>query len=318
MGRRFRSDGQGVSAIEEMSATAAPSAAPLTDMMLVMDVADTIRHDPGLAADVVALRGIYARLGIGITDEIVVEGIAAYHGDRFAYVPPKAGLGTALAGLYVHRRSWLPAATAIGLILVIGLGGYFLVYRPLRHSQVQQARLELAQTLPNEMDSLYETIHEETKVQQAETEAVAIRDRGKTAAQKGDRAGAEAAVADLIGIRDTIRQDYQLDVVDRPGVKWGFWTFPEDNTEATNYYLVVEAIGQDNAPLTLPIHDEQTGKTDNVAMWGLRVPEEVYRAVEADKTDDGKIQRPVMGVKQFGFLEPDYVVQVLGGTVTRW
>jgi len=287
-------------------------------MMLVMDVADTVRHDPQLAADVAALRGIYAAQGIGISDEIAAEGIAAYHSDRFAYVPPKAGVSAGLAHLYVRRQRWLPAVTAIGLILVIGLGGYFLVYRPLRLSQMQQAQVELAQTLPNEMDSLYETIHEETKVQQAENEAVAIRDRGKAAAQKGNRAGAEAAVADLIGIRDTIRQDYQLDVVDRPGVKWGFWTFPEDNTEATNYYLVVEAIGPDDTPLTLPIRDEQTGKTDNVSMWGLRVPEEVYRAVEADKTDDGKIQRPVMGVKQFGFLEPDYVVQVLGGTVTRW
>jgi hypothetical protein len=44
----------------------------------------------------------------------------------------------------------------------------------------------------------------------------------------------------------------------------------------------------------------------------------VYRAVEADKRDDGIIQRNVAGIKQFGFLEPDYLVQVLGGAVTRW
>jgi hypothetical protein len=48
------------------------------------------------------------------------------------------------------------------------------------------------------------------------------------------------------------------------------------------------------------------------------VPEAVYRAVEADKTDDGIIQRNIMGIKQFGYLAPDYTVQVLGGAVTRW
>jgi hypothetical protein len=25
-----------------------------------------------------------------------------------------------------------------------------------------------------------------------------------------------------------------------------------------------------------------------------------------------------VGIKQFGYLDPDYLVQVLGGTVTRW
>ena len=50
----------------------------------------------------------------------------------------------------------------------------------------------------------------------------------------------------------------------------------------------------------------------------MRVPEEVYRAVEADKQDDGIIQRNVVGLKQYGFLDVDYPVPVLGGAVTRW
>jgi hypothetical protein len=48
------------------------------------------------------------------------------------------------------------------------------------------------------------------------------------------------------------------------------------------------------------------------------VPETVYRAVEADKKDDGIIQRNIMGIKDFGYLEPSYLVDVLGGAVTRW
>jgi hypothetical protein len=53
-------------------------------------------------------------------------------------------------------------------------------------------------------------------------------------------------------------------------------------------------------------------------MWAIRVPEEVYRAVEADKGDDGVIQHNLVGVKEFGFLQPDYLVTVMGGALTRW
>jgi len=53
-------------------------------------------------------------------------------------------------------------------------------------------------------------------------------------------------------------------------------------------------------------------------MWGVRVPESVYRSVETDKRDDGIIQRNIVGIKQYGFLDVDYTVPVLGGAVTRW
>ena len=115
-----------------------------------------------------------------------------------------------------------------------------------------------------------------------------------------------------------LSQEYQLRVVSRDGVKSGFWTFPEINTDATNYYVVVEAIDSHGAALSLPILNEEDNKTETVNIWGIRVPEAVYRAVEADKKDDGIIQRNIMGIKEFGYLEPSYLVDVLGGAVTRW
>ena len=107
-------------------------------------------------------------------------------------------------------------------------------------------------------------------------------------------------------------------VVSRSGVKSGFWTFPEINTEATNYYIVVEAIDVHGKPLSLPILNEENNVTETVEMWGIRVPEAVYHAVENDKLDDGIIQRNIVGIKQYGYLEPEYLIQVLGGAVTRW
>ena len=317
-----------MSAPDEMSAATAEPA-PLSDVMLAMDVVDTLRHNQDLVARELAgearetqliekLRALYHQQGIEVSDAILKEGVAALGESRFVYVPPKPGFGVTLARLYVGRKRWLPAAFALFLILVIGLGGYFLVYKPLRNSQIEQARIELAETLPAEMDALYQTIFDETKVQQASNDAAAIRDRGKKAAAEGNRPAAETAIADLTAIRDTLRQEYRLQVVSRPGVKSGFWTFPEINTEATNYYIVVEALDTHGKPLNLPIRNEENGQTETVALWGLRVPEQVYRSVEADKKDDGIVEQNLVGVKQFGFLEPNYAVEVLGGAVTRW
>jgi hypothetical protein len=317
-----------VSATDTISAAPAETA-PLNDVMLAMDVVDTLRHNQDLVAReldgearekqlIDKLRSIYHQQGIEVTDAILKEGVAALGESRFSYEPPRPGLGVTLARLYVGRRRWGPAVLGLALMLIVGLGGYFLVYRPYREAQVEQARVELAETLPAQMDALYQTIFEETKVQQAANDAAAIRDRGKTAAKEGNRAAAESAIADLTNIRDTLRQEYRITIVSRAGVKSGFWTFPEVNTDATNYYVVVEAIDAHGAALALPIRNEETGQTETVSIWGLRVPEAVYRAVEADKNDDGIIQHNLVGIKQFGFLEPGYVVDVLGGAVTRW
>src|SRR5690606_28497877 len=110
---------------------------------------------------------------------------------------------------------------------------------------------------------------------------------------EGDRAGAERAISELTAIRDQLRLEYSLRIVNRQGVRSGFWTFPEINTEATNYYVVVEALDPDGNALSLPIPNEETGETERVSMWGVRVPESVYRSVEADKRDDGIIERNI-------------------------
>jgi len=308
-----------LNATDEMGATG--DTAPLGDLMLSMDVADTLRRTPEIAEDPDAmgrLKAIYASLGLTPSAGALSDGLEGYRTKRFVYVPKQAGLGVSLARLYVVRRHWLPGAVAIGLMLLIGLGGYYLIYRPYHDRQIEQARVELAETIPAQIDGLYETIFDETKVQQAANDAAGLRDRGKAAAAKGDRDAAEAAIADLTNLRDTVRQDYRMQVVDRPGSKWGFWTFPEDNSEATNYYIVVEAHDTNGVTLNLPVLNEQTGKTETVSIWGLRVPEEVYRAVEADKADDGTIEHNLVGVKQFGFIDVDYLVDVLGGAVTHW
>lgn len=309
-----------MSATDQMNAAIAEKP-PLTDAMLTIDVADTVRRAPELAQDKDAigkLRARYLQQGIDVSDTILRDGITAAADNRFGYTPPKPSLAVGAARIYVARKRWLPRTAVLLLLLLVGLGSYYFVWGPFHAAQLEHDRLELVQTLPATMDALYQTIFTETKVQQATNDAFAIRARGKAAAEAGDRVGAEAAVAQLTTLRDTLRQEYRLLLVDREGIKWGFWTFPQSNTDETNYYLVVEAIGADGTALRLPVRNTETGVTETVTLWGLRVPEAVYRTVATDKTDNGSIGNKLVAVKQFGFLLPDYTIEVLGGAVTRW
>lgn len=312
-----------------MSDVTAKPAAPLDEVMLAMDVVDTLRHRQDLAVRELGteakerqlidkLREIYHNQGIEVSDHILKEGVAALEESRFVYDPPAPGLGTTLARLYVGRKRWgKPVGAALVALLVLGVG-YFGVWQPYQNGVAEAARIELSEGLPAQMDALYQTIFEETKVQQAVLQAEALRTRGKTLAAEGNRAGAEAAVTDLTALRDQLRQEYTLRVVNRSDVKSGFWTFPEVNTAATNYYIVVEALDADGNALSLPILNEETGSTEVVSIWGVRVPEAVYEGVAADKLDDGIIQANEVGRKSDGFLEVEYNMPVLGGAVTRW
>jgi hypothetical protein len=309
--------------------TATAEKAPLDEVMLAMDVVDTLRHrqdlvERELAGDarekqlIEKLRDIYHQQGIEVTDEVLRAGVKALAESRFAYTPPKPSLTTTLARAYVSRKKWGPATLAIVLVLIVGLGGYFLAWQPYQAAQAEQARIELSEVLPGQMDALYQTVYDETKVQQAVTEADALRSKGKAFAAEGNRAGALQAIADLTALRDRLRTEYTLKIFTKEGERSAFWRVPDSNPDATNYYLIVQAIGPDGKALALPITNEETGKIETVDTWGARVPENTYRLVENDKRDDGIIERTTLGIKDYGFLDPDYVMPVLGGAVTKW
>ena len=309
--------------------TATAEKAPLDEVMLAMDVVDTLRHRQDLVERELMgdarekqllekLREIYSHQGIEVTDEVLRAGVKALAESRFAYTPPKPSLSTTLARMYVSRKKWGPATLAIVLVLVVGLGGYFLAWQPFQAAQAEAARIELSEGLPKQMDALYQTIYEETKVQQAVTNADALRSKGKGLAAEGNRAGALQAIADLTALRERLRGEYTLKIYSKEGERSAFWRVPDSNPDATNYYLIVQAIGPDGKALTMPITNEETGKVESVALWGVRVPENTYRTVENDKRDDGIIERTTLGLKDYGFLDPDYVMPVLGGTITKW
>src|SRR5262252_7874903 len=97
--------------------------APLDELMLAMDVVDTLRHrelmlDREVEAEdrdqrlLVRLREIYTAQGIAVTDEVLAQGVAALREERFVYTAPTPSFRRSLATLYVARGRWGKWVTA--------------------------------------------------------------------------------------------------------------------------------------------------------------------------------------------------------------
>src|SRR5262245_47643777 len=109
--------------------------APLDELMLAMDVVDTLRHkELVLARELSAedrdaklldqLREIYTSQGIEVTDEILQRGVDALREERFVYAPPPPSFSRTLAHAYVSRGRWgkpvgfVVAALAVAAVAV--------------------------------------------------------------------------------------------------------------------------------------------------------------------------------------------------------
>lgn len=302
----------------------------LDDVMIAMDVVDTLRHDQRLAerelnddrrrADLIdRLREIYKSQGIDVSDRMLEDGVRALEEDRFTYTPPPAdALSTRLARLYVSRWSW--GKYALGLIA--GIFGFlavnYVVFERPRQIAAQQQQQDLRVALPEAFTSLTAAITSEAKVEAAASRAQQIATRGRNAAKSGDIATARAARQDLQDLLDTLRAQYDIRVVNRDGELSGLWRVPAANPDATNFYIVVEAIAPDGTRLERSILNEETGQRSTVTTWAQRVDRAVLMTVKADKDDDGIIQSAVVGQKAPGFLSPRWSIDVKEGAITTW
>ncbi len=105
----------------------------MDELMLAMDIVDTLRHEQSLVerelasetrdADFVArVQRIYASQGIAVSDALVRQGVEALKQDRFAYTPPKRTFAVRLAEVWVDRWRWAKRAMIVGFLGVFGYG----------------------------------------------------------------------------------------------------------------------------------------------------------------------------------------------------
>jgi len=305
---------------------------PLDNVMIAMDVVDTLRHDQLIverelnederkAKLIDRLREIYDGQGIDVPDSILEEGVRALEEGRFIYEPPADTLATRAAKLYVTRASW--GQYVIGALAAVAAlwACWYAIYEWPRQSALVARKTELTSTIPTRLADLQKQI--DAEVAQSGQTALAggvastVR-RGLAAARSGDLTQARSARADLEAKLANLRAEYTVRIVSRKGEFSGLWRIPKINRKTRNYYLVVEAIDKRGNVVKQTILNEETGKRDTVARWAVRVPRDVLERVRADKADDGIINLSAVAEKKRGFLEPDWRIPVKDGAITKW
>jgi hypothetical protein len=314
-----------------MAETAASAEKPQTldELMIAMDVVDTLRHredlvrreldEEGREAELIErLRKIYQDQGIEVPDRVLLDGVKALKDSRFVYTPPPAGWKRTMLTVWAKRQTY---GKRLGALVLVLAGAawvyYFMVARPARLAQ-EQARIELTQTLPKALRDAHAEVLAIATDKAAKEKADALLADGEREIRAGNRAGVARIKEELVALRGELTREYRLTIVSRPGEKTGVWRIPPGRSKAKNYYLIVEAVGPDGRKLALRIRNEETGATETVTKFGVRVPEAVYEAVRRDKEDDGIVQRNVFGVRKRGSQAVDYQMPFEGGFLTKW
>jgi hypothetical protein len=314
-----------------MAEPAAPAATPapqLDDVMLAMDVVDTLRHQEKLVERELGqgrrdetlkerLRRIYEGQGLEVSDRILDQGIRALKESRFVYTPPHPGFDTFMARLWVKRK---PVGLTLGVLLVVlALFVGWQISRgnqAAREAELQQ--IELTETLPAALAAAGEAALAASEDAGATARTEALIADGEAAVAAQDGAAMKELTAALEDLRAELVLTYTLTIVSREGEDTGVFRVPDVNEDAQNYYIIVEAVDESGDALSLPIVNEEDGRTETVSMWGVRVPERTFETVRADKSDDGIVQDNVVGLKQRGTLTVDYLMDVQDGAITQW
>jgi len=178
--------------------------------------------------------------------------------------------------------------------------------------------LDELKILPEKLIDQRDRILSEARQNDVGRQAEELYNDAMAALGRGDVAAAQNGYALLQQLYDQLVQEYELRIVSREGVRSGVWRVPQNNPNARNYYVIVEAVTADGKSLELPVTSEEDGKTHTVKQWGLRVKESIFEQIKRDKMDNGIIDNNVFGLKKRGYLQPRYLIATTGGAITNW
>jgi hypothetical protein len=307
----------------------APAAAPavadeprkLDDVMLAMDVVDTLRHrtrivdmelnESAREEQLVArLKEIYGAQGIEVPERILKDGVKALAEQRFVYKAPADTFSVKLAKLYVSRKKWLPQTLgAIGVLAAIAVGFQLLVFGPME-SEWKGMPTEISRVLAEGQALAIDP--------QVDAQLGGIAAEGQRAVANGDRGAAKTQLTLLKDMTEQLALQYDIRIVSRQGEDTGLFRQSEDNPGAINYYLVVEAVAPGGRVLSVPVDSIETDKIERVNIWGQRVSEATFNRVRDEKRSTGLVTNDILGSKLRGELTPRFDDPVPGGAITKW
>lgn len=307
--------------VEATAGGSRDSKAPLEELMVAMDVVDTLRHDQSIAERELdgegrrerlleRLRDMYTAQGIEVPDHVLQEGIDALEQERFKYEPVASSWRTKFAHFWVSRGRW---GKPVGFMAVVAslFSGVYVVTDVLPERNL---RAELPKQVISSLNAITNTAKNPEIVAQAQSYASSA----KQALADQDLPEAQSIVASMQRVYTQLQQDYSIRVISRPGENSGVFRNPPGNPSGRNYYLIVEAVDKNNRVLELTIINQENNKEARKKTWGLRVNEETFYKIAADKRDDGIIQANTVGKKAAGYLKPEFSIPTTGATITEW
>ncbi|MEL7311919.1 MAG: DUF6384 family protein [Pseudomonadota bacterium] len=307
----------------------------LSDVLLAMDVVDTLRHEQRLvatalnaeareAALIQRVREAYAAQGIDVSDQMIQEGVQALKDRQFEYEPPEPGLRTRFYTAWVRRRRIGGSLMAVGALVGTIWAGYWgFVERPRQQAAeaalvAEQAEAAALAALPDEITRAAEVARSVAKTNDAISAVdVAVRD-ARNALALNRIEDARQALTELKSLAQFIESDLTLRIVSRSGEMTGVIRAPTNRSNVDNYYIVIEALDRSGRPTAIDIVSEEDGTQRRVSLWGLRVSESTFNQVRADKSDDGIVQANAAGTKPAGAINLVYSLPNLGGTIHSW
>ncbi|MBT8363585.1 MAG: hypothetical protein KJP23_02695, partial [Deltaproteobacteria bacterium] len=188
----------------------------------------------------------------------------------------------------------------------------------LNNAEKAAAALDELKILPEKLNDQRDRVLSEAQQNDARRQAEKLYNDAMRDLEIGDVAAAQNGYALLQQLYDQLVQEYQLRIVSREGVRSGIWRVPQNNPNARNYYVIVEAVTTDGKRLAVSVTSEEDGKSHTVKQWGLRVKASVFEQIKRDKLDDGIINNNVFGLKKRGYLQPRYLIPTTGGAITQW
>jgi len=306
-----------------------PKAQSLDDVMLAMDVVDTLRHrelvlakelggEERKSALIARLKEIYAAQGIEVPDAILADGVKALEERRFVFDPPTDSFQIRLARAYVNRGRWAPPILIVaGAALLLTAAYEFGFERP-REAQAGRARAELSVALPNEIAAARDEALALAADAPSRARIDAAYQEGIAAVKSADAGAARRSVENLRSLSGDLVADLVIRVVSGPNSTSGV---ARDNVErpgVENFYLIVEAVDAGGVRRALEIESQEERRTARVEAWGVQVPEAEFFKIAEDKQDDLIVQDDVVGQKPKGTLAPQYTIPVAGGAILEW
>ncbi|MEM6414424.1 MAG: DUF6384 family protein [Pseudomonadota bacterium] len=309
--------------------TATNNKAAFDDVMLAMDIVDTLRHRAALVAQeldgdarqtvlIDRLKDIYKGQGIDVPERILLDGVKALNENRFVYEPQKGGLQFALARAYVARDRWLkPVGMLIGIALLTTT--IFQIGIAMPRAKAERAQeIEITAILPQQLEDAYAAAIMSAETNYAKQRVQAAYRAGNIALTEKEISNTKAAIAELITFKRDLDTELTIRIISEPGEMSGVFRVPNESPNARNYYLIVESVDASGKRHAIEMESEEDRTRRRTDRWGVRTPKSTFDRVAADKDDDQIIQNDQVGKKRKGALLPSYNFDGAGGTILDW